>query len=163
MITCLHRKYDLPLNDTLIAKLSKSLWKCMVKKQIKRVAFNYLLFSCSNNKKTSYLSYEKLERQEYITVIKPQYARTIFKARLQIFSIKANFPQMCKRNLLCSFYEKVDETFHHYHIFNCDSGPYCTQSVKDLINCSSDLSNFSDFRKIAKILVKYQKQREVWS
>ena len=42
MVTCLRKKYDLPLNDTNIAKLSKSKWKCIVKKQIKRVAFNYL-------------------------------------------------------------------------------------------------------------------------
>ena len=144
------------LNDTNVTNLSKSQWKCIVRKQIKRVTFNYLLSSCSNNKKTSYLSYEKLERQEYITVIEPRYARVIFKGRLQIFPIKSNFPQMYKRNLLCSFCEKVD-------IFSCDSGPYCTQSVKDLISCSSDLSNFSDLRRIAKFVVKYQKQQEVWS
>ena len=150
-----------PQNDTNIEKLSKSQWKWKVRKQIKRVGFNYLLSSCSNNKKTSYLSYEKLQRQEYITVIEPRYSRVIFKARLQIFPIKANSPQMYERNLLCSSCEKVDETFHH--IFNCDSGPHCTQSVKDLINCSSDLSNFSYLRRIAKFLVKYQKQWEVWS
>ena len=64
---------------------------------------------------------------------------------------------MYKRNLLCSFCEKFDETFHH--IFNCDSGPYGKQSVKDLINCSSGLSSFSDLHRVAKFLVKYQKQR----
>ena len=101
-------------------------------KQIKRVASNYLLSSCLSNNKTSYLSYEKLERQEYITVIEPRYAQLVFKARLQIFPIRVNFPQMYKRNLLCFFCEKVDETFHH--LFGCDSGPYCKQSVKDLIN-----------------------------
>ena len=35
MVTCLRKKYDLSLNDTNIAKLSKSQWKCTVKKQIK--------------------------------------------------------------------------------------------------------------------------------
>ena len=133
MVTCLRKKYDLPLNDTNIAKLSKSQSKCIVKKQIKRVAFNYLLSSCSNNKKTSYLSYEKLESQEFITVIEPQYARVIFKERLQIVPNKANFKQMHKKNLLCFFCEKVDETFHH--IFNCDSRPYteCERLDKLLI------------------------------
>ena len=133
MVTCLRKKYDLLLNDTNIAKLSKSQWKCIVKKQIKRVAFNYLLSACSNNKKTSYLSYEKLERQEFITVIEPRYARVIFKARLQIFPNKANFKQMYRRNLLCFFCEKGDETFHY--IFNCDSGPYteCDRLDKLLI------------------------------
>ena len=115
MVTCLRIKYDLPLNDTNIAKLSKSQWKCMVKKQIKRVAFNYLSSSCSNDKKTSYLSYEKLERQEYITVIEPQYARTIFKARnLSNQSKLSTVPQMYKRNLLFSFCEKVDENVPSY-------------------------------------------------
>ena len=33
------------------------------------------------------------------------------------------------------------------------------QSVKDLINCSSDLSNFSDLRRIAKLLVKKKHER----
>ena len=60
MATCLRKKYDLPLNDTNIAKLAKSQWKCIVKKNKfnERVAFNYLLSSCLSNKKTSYLSYE---------------------------------------------------------------------------------------------------------
>ena len=80
-----------------------------LKKQVERVAFDYLLSSCSNNKKTSYLSHEALEREEYIA----RYARVIFGARLQIFQIKASFPQMYKRNLPCSFCEKFDEAFCH--------------------------------------------------
>ena len=70
----LQEKYNLPLKDLNIQKLSKPQWKTMVKSQVRKFVFHTLCSECSPLKKGSYMRYTKLEQPTYLTELDPKYA-----------------------------------------------------------------------------------------
>ena len=87
-------KYNLSQKDEKVFNLIWPDWKIMVKNQVKRSAFLTLFEKCLTNKKTKHLWYSKLGIQPYITSLDPATARSVFKARLNMYEIKANFKKM---------------------------------------------------------------------
>ena len=85
----------------------------MVKNQVKRSAFLTLFEKSLANKKTKKLWYSELGIQPHITSLDPRTARSVFKARLTMHEIKANFKKMYEFDLSCPFCKIEDETFEH--------------------------------------------------
>ena len=104
----------------------------MVKNQVKRSAFLTLFEKSLANKKTKYLWYSKLGIQPHITSLDSRTARSVFKARLNMYEIKANFKNMYESDLSCPFCKIEDETFEH--IFSCSSGVLC-KTLSEKITC----------------------------
>ena len=141
-VSDLRSKYDLPLNDKNIANITKSVWKIMVKNQVKKLAFQYLYEASLANKKTKQLSYSRLERISYIATLEPDIARSIFEAGLRMYDVKANFKNKYNYNLTCPFCNKDDETFND--IFKCDSGVMCKSFIR--FNYLLKLSCYKDMQ-----------------
>ena len=93
------------------------------KNQVKRSAFLTIFEKCLANKKTKHLWYSKLGIQPYVTGLDPRTACSVFKARLNMYEIKANFKKMYESDFSCHFCKIEDETFEH--IFSCSSGVLC--------------------------------------
>ena len=74
--------------------------------------------------------YDRLEQQPYITSLDPAYARCVFRARINMFEIKANFKNKYEFDPFCLFCKIEDETFDH--IFTCESGLLCKNSLKNI-------------------------------
>ena len=132
----------------------------MVKNQVKRSAFLTLFEKCLANKKTKHLWYSKLGIQPYITSLDHTTARTVFKARLNMYEIKANFKKMYDSDISCPFCKTEDETFEH--IFLCSSGVLCKNSLKE--NNLLKLSHFSCLKYLkntGEFLLRYRKYREI--
>ena len=87
-ITILCRKYNLPLNDCHILSMSKQQWKAFVTARIKHHAFKHLTSQCETNGKAMLFKYSKLSQSAYFSVVKPKYARVIFKARKKCMTLK---------------------------------------------------------------------------
>ena len=85
---------DVNQKDENVNNLTWPDWKIMVKNQVKRSAFLTLFEKCLTNKKTKHLWYSKLGIQPYITSLDPATASSVFKARLNMYEIKANFKKM---------------------------------------------------------------------
>ena len=131
----------------------------MVKNQVKRSAY-LTLFEKSLEKKTKYLWYSKLGIQPYITSLDPETARSVFKARLNMYEIKPNFKTICESHFSCPSCKNEDETFKH--IFSCSSGVLCKNSLQE--NNLLKLSHFSCLRYLkdtAEFLHRYKKYREI--
>ena len=139
-------KYNLPQKDENVNNLRWPDWKIMVKSQVKRSAFLTLFEKCLANKKTKHLWYSKLGIQPYITSLDPATVRSVFKAHLNMYEIKANFKKMYDSDISCPFCKIEDETFEH--IFLCSSGVLCKNSLKE--NNLLKLSHFSCL-KMSKI------------
>ena len=153
-------KYSLPQKDDNVNNLTWPDWKIMVKNQVKRSALLTLFEKSLANKKTKYLWYSKLGIQPYITSLGPRTARSVFKARLNMYEITANFKIMYESDLLCPFCKTEDETFEH--IFLCSSGVLCENSLKE-----NNLLKLSHFRCLTylndtgEFLHRYKKYREI--
>ena len=70
---------------------------------VKRFAFMTLFEKSILNKKTQHLWYARLERQPYITSLGPAYTRCVFRARVNMFEINANFKNIYDFDLSCPF------------------------------------------------------------
>ena len=81
------------------------------------------------NKKTQHLWYVRSERQPYINSLDPAYARCVFRARVNMFEIKANSKNKYDFDPFCPFCKIEDESFDH--IFTCESGLLCKNSLKN--------------------------------
>ena len=58
---------------------------------------------CSTNKKTCILSYSKLIRAPYLSKIKPEVSRMVFRARVGVYDIRDNFKRKYDGDLNCPF------------------------------------------------------------
>ena len=157
----LRYKYNLPLCDDNIINMTKSMWKVMVKNQIKKHAFEQLLSKCQENKKTSHLRYHRLERASYVTNVDPEIARIIFKTRLRVFDVDENFKKKYSYCLLCHFCKTEDETFNH--LFKCSTGLFFNSELKN--SNLMKVSHYNDLRylkQLGRYLIKYQKYREIF-
>ena len=153
-------KYNLPQKDENVNNLTWPDWKIMVKYQLKRSAFLTFFEKCLTNKKTKHLWYSKLGIQPYITSLDPATARSVFKARLNMYEIKANFKKICDSDISCPFCKIEDETFEH--IFLCSSGVLCKNSLKE--NNLLKLYHFSCLKYLkdtGEFLLRYKKYREI--
>ena len=84
-------KYNIPLNDENVCNLTYAMWKKWYMIGSVYVAlFSSLTDMCSANKKTCLLSYDKLIKAPYLTSLKPEIARMVFRARVGIYDIKEN-------------------------------------------------------------------------
>ena len=132
----------------------------MVKNQVKRSAFLTLFEKSLANKKAKHIWYSKLGIQLYITSLDPRTARSVFKACVNMYEIKANFKKMYESDLSCPFRKTKDETFEH--IFSCLSGLLCKNSGKE--NNLFKLSHFRCLRYLkdtGEFLHRYKKYREI--
>ena len=91
--------------------------------------FDSLTFRCKNNNKTRYLSYNRLSQASYLISLEPHITRMIFRARLRMYDIEANFKKTYGENTLCPFCQKCDETFEH--IFQCPKGLICPEELQE--------------------------------
>ena len=91
------------------------------------------------NKKTQHLWYARLERQPHTTPLDPVYAHCVFRARVNMFEIKANFKNKYDSDPSCHFCKKEDETFDH--IFTCESGLLCKNNNNNKNNNLLKLSH----------------------
>ena len=123
-------KYNLPQTDDNVNNLTWPDWKIMVKKSDQNFSF-LTLFEKKNleNKKIKHLWYSKLRIQPYITSLNSATACSVFKARLNVYEIKANLKKMYESDFLCSFCKIEDKSFED--IFSCSSGVLCKNSLKD--------------------------------
>ena len=96
---------------------------------VKRFTFMTLFEKSIANKKTQRLWYAWLERQPYKTSLDPAYACCVFRARISMFEIKANFKNKYDSDPSCPFCKIEDETFDH--IFTCESGLLCKNSLNN--------------------------------
>ena len=90
----------------------------------------------------------------------PATARSVFKARLNMYEIKANFKKMYDSDISCPFCKIEDETLEH--IFLCSSGVLCKNSLKE--NNLLTLSHFSCLKYLkdtGEFLLRYKKYREI--
>ena len=99
----LRHKYNLPQNHDNRANMTWPVWKKMVKNTVKRSAFMTLFEKSIVNKKIHHLWYARLERQPYITSLDPIYVRCVFRARVKMFEIKANFNNKYDSDPSCPF------------------------------------------------------------
>ena len=137
-----------------------SVWKKMVKSMLKRFAFMTLFEESIVNKKTQHLWCARLEQQPYITSLDPAYARCVFRARVNMFEIKANFKNKYEFDPSCPFCKIEDETFDH--IFTCESGLLCKNSLKK--NNLLKLSHYSHdgyLEDTGGFLYRYKRYREM--
>ena len=87
----LKQKYGLGMDDASLETTGMNEWKYFIKSSVINYALRCLTKICNENKKTQHLKYDKLNESPYWTVLSPQTARTIFKARLGVLDIKVNF------------------------------------------------------------------------
>ena len=87
-------------------------------------------------RKPNISSLTKLNEPPYLTALSPQTARIIFKARLGVFDIKANFKDKYSPDLSCAICKEGRETLKH--ILQCPRLPECkareTLMVDSLLN-----------------------------
>ena len=153
-------KYSLPQKHDNVNNLTWPDWKIMVKNQVERSAFLTLFEKSLENKKTQHLWYSKLRIQPYITSLDPETARSVFKARLNMYEIKENFKKMYESGFSCPFCKIEDETFEH--ILSCSSRVLCKNSLKE--NNLLKLSHFNCLRYLkntGEFLHRYEKYREI--
>ena len=117
-------KYDICLED--VEKLSKESYKNMVKIRITDSAFSALELECHGKKKTENLSYKALKPQEYLSLLYPSQAQTIFKCRSKTLAIKDHQHYKYDNNL-CRRCEEEEETIEH--IINCGYADKIDSSV----------------------------------
>ena len=88
-IAHLRKKYDLQETDDEIALLSKEEWKKLVKRKVRKYAFEKLCKEAENQKNFSNLpAYKDLIKQEYIAKLTPKKARKLFHLRTQTIDLK---------------------------------------------------------------------------
>ena len=112
------------------------------------------------NKKTQHLWYDRLEQQPYITSLDSAYARCVFRARVNMFEIKANFKNRYEFDPFCPSCKIEDETFDH--IFIHESGLLCKNSLKN--NNLLKLSHYSHnghLEDTGEFLYRYKRYREM--
>ena len=127
----------------------------MVHNQIKYVAFSSLTEMCSANKKTCLLSYDKLIKAPYLTSLKPEIARMMFRARVGIYYIKENFKKKYDGKLSYPFCRQPPKQFEH--IFKCNSGILCKKSLKGTtLYLFVTIKDMQKTKEIGKFLVTYQ-------
>ena len=128
----LHHEHNLPQNDDSIANMTLPVWKKMVKNTVQRFAFMTLFEKSIVNKKTQHLWYARLARQPYITSLDLIYARCVFRARVTMFEIKANFKNKYDSDLSCPFC-KIEQK--HLTISSHVSQDYSARILLKTITC----------------------------
>lgn len=108
--------YSLEFNEAEITGMSKEVFKKRVKVAIYNQAFEDLKRECGSKTKTENIKYEKFETQEYIKLLYPNLAKTIFKCRAKTLNIKSHMKYKFKDSL-CRWCGVTDETLPH--IVNC--------------------------------------------
>ena len=90
----------------------------MVHDRVKYVAFSSLTEMCTANKKTYFLSYDKLIKSPFLTSLKPEIAHMVFRARVGIYDIKENFKKKYDGKLSCPFFFFFFFPFQNYVNYN---------------------------------------------
>ena len=133
----------------------------MVHDRVTYMAFSSLTEMCLANKKTCLLSYDKLIKAPYLTRLKPETARIVFRARVGIYNIKENFKKKYNDKLSCPFCRQSPEQFDH--IFKCNSEILCKKFLKGTTLYEFvTMKNMQKTKEIDKFLVTYQKYREIF-
>ena len=115
-VKSLMKNYDLQYEEEEIKKISKQAFKKQVKIAVNQKAFEDLRNDCESKKKTQNIRYTKFETQEYIKVMYPGAAKTIFKCRAKTLNIKEH-TQYKHVDFQCRWCGVCDETLEH--VANC--------------------------------------------
>ena len=114
-----------------------------------------------NKQKDFLLSYDKLIKAPYLSSLKPEIARMVFRARVSIYDIKENFKQKYDGKLSCPFCGQSPEQFED--IFKCNSGILCKKSLKGTTLYEFvTMKDMQKTKEIGRFLVTYQKHREIF-
>ena len=115
-VKSLMEKYSIPFDEEKIKKMSKETFKKKVKTTIIENAFQCLKNECESKSKTKNIRYNKFETQEYIKLMYPGAAKTIFKCRAKTLGIKEH-TKFKFDNCLCRWCGVSNETLEH--VVNC--------------------------------------------
>ena len=97
-----------------------------MKKRITDSALSTLKLECQSKKKTEKLCYKGLRPQEYLSLLYPSQAQTIFKCRSKTLAIK-DHQQYKFENNVCRQCKEEEETMEH--IVNCGYADKIDSSV----------------------------------
>ena len=81
----LRQKHGFSMDDASLETTGMNEWKYLIKRFVKNCALKCLTKTCNENEKTQHLEYDRLNESHYLTVLSPQTARIIFKARFGVF------------------------------------------------------------------------------
>ena len=155
-------KYGLSMDDASVETTGMNEWKYFIKSSVKNYALRYLTKACSENKKTQYLEFGKLNESPYLTALSPQTARIIFKARLGVFDIKVNCKDKCSSDLSCAICKEGRETLEQ--ILQCRRLPEC--KARETLKVDTLLKNryaAKPLKRWGKFLEFYLCMKEVFS
>ena len=107
-------KHNVELED--VKNRSRDSFKLLIQRKIQEVALKELTKDCKEKKKTSFLSYERLQPQDYLNHLYPCQARTIFQCRSKTLDIKDHRSYKYK-DRLCRKCGINEETVQH--VTNC--------------------------------------------
>ena len=115
----LRAKYNLKENDEEIALLSKEAWKERVKKIVTREVLQDLNEEKMSKKKVAATKiYESMEGEEYLTTLKPEHARILFRVRSGMSIVKEHRQyEYGEDDMLCRLCDCERETLGH--VFQC--------------------------------------------
>ena len=107
-------RYGLSTNDWYVKTTGINEWKHTVKYAVRNYAFRFLKSQCKENKKNKNLCFGKYLQSEYLTLLPPLLARSVFKARLRMYDAKDNFKIKYRFDLNCL---SVGKMMKHYSIY----------------------------------------------
>ena len=109
--------YELNLTLHEIKSMSKNSFKNIVKKCIRKYAFNKLQEECRSKKTTSNIQYSCLKLQKYMENLYPGQSKILFQCRSRTLDIKDHRAYKFG-DRKCRGCQNNDETLEH--IINCD-------------------------------------------
>ena len=111
--------------------------------------FQELKTECASLKKTSDLTYNAFELQNYLKVLYPSQARVVLKSRCKTLEIKTHSTYRYNGNTICRGCGVHEETFEH--TLNCGRTDLLTINVRD-IRDHSDLTTTLLIRAVNRFL-----------
>ena len=113
-VRSLREKYNLSETDDEVALLSKEKWKQLVKDKVYTQALAELNLEAEGQKYgKSLLPYNDIATQEYITTLKPKYARKVFHIRTRTIDLRGVRRYTYGDNTSCRLCDSNEETVHH--------------------------------------------------
>ena len=83
--------YNLLLNDENVMKMKTEDWNLFIKNTLNRDALLQLEAQCLANRKTCYLSYDRLKVRDYLFSLEPKCAKIIFRTRCRMIDFESKF------------------------------------------------------------------------
>ena len=111
----LRELYGFEEKDNEISAMSKEAWKRKVKDRVKAKLLGDLNAEKANMKKVSSTAdYESLESQEYLTKMKPEHSRILFRVRSRMTLVKEHrLFEFGEENMICRLCQREPETLGH--------------------------------------------------